>query len=256
MFRSWGLCIGALMIRAVAGRAGEDCSLGTIAEKADLEESTYCVITDKCEIIGCSMIDSELQAIIAGSDLTKEEYFVGYVAAGEVQAKSSKSLNRVHDIVDSWQPRKEVIIMGFEQIVYDGIVDSGAFAMVLPYNVGKALDYSIGTKGEKLFEAYGVASSIKGYIKSVDLEIDGEWYENISVLWCDKDYDTSEVSIGRADIFPLFTVVIDREKELVEFIPKDLEKRKRVFSSTKGKKRWKQLKLTLDLTEKNKKKEL
>lgn len=217
--------IGAL------GKKGrfEHCSFPAMEQRAQLQNPAVCIIDIGCNIIECSVTVEREKELLASND----DYFAAYLK-GISKPLENKVLTVGTTSLGSWIPSKTIWIMSYAELSFDALVDSGAFAMVLPYAIGKRLGFDKG-KAEKLLEAFGVASSIKGYLRQVDLEIDDQEYEGITTLWCDKGYDTNTLLLGRADIFKLFTIVMDESDDLVEFIPKDPTK-KAEFMSMKSKK--------------------
>eukprot|EP00483_Globobulimina_turgida_P000499 UN00499 len=198
-----------------------ECDLEELAVQQSIETRDACVVSADCEIIKCGLSGLEeqrqLKAKHAGSFVALlqnprsfDVYDADVYAWGMFDSRPQETDDPSSGY---WAPRKRIIIHAeYNSIFTTGIVDSGAWTCVIPYDIGSTqLGYSVGA-GEKPTEkgkTYAGLGTIYGYLRFVDLEIDRINYDNFRVIWAEEQEGEQKgkmqnILIGRRDLFYQF----------------------------------------------------
>ena len=114
-------------------RNSDKCQVRELQKKVSLKESAICVVDINCRLLGCDLDIDQEENLLK----TNEESFLVYLEAN------------------------------------DALTEPGSFALIIPFNIGKQLGFGT-TNKDAPFEAHlNDTSSIQGYARIVDLEIDG-----------------------------------------------------------------------------------
>ena len=197
-----------------------DCDFVALKRQADLETSAVCVITRDCQVLECGLSVDEESKLLEKNN----ESYLFWVEP--LRHRRRENVIRKSELL--WEPSMHITIKNYAKAKFEILTDSGTIGLVLPYRIGQDLGFEK-TRAEYLFQTFGwnsAALSIQGYARAIDIEIDGQRYENMYALWCDKNYDTDKLLIGRADRLGFITLLTDEIQNLVEYSMVTITKQK------------------------------